>query len=192
MIDQTIFRTVGGPSLIGVDWVVRYHRPEETLGNACSQWAYEGLTVRWLRGDRMRTVDGVFDEFSAAMQFPWYFGQNWGAFDECLGDLEWIEFSALVIVIFDADQVLVEDPLDMSAFLRGVVGAYEQFAQPIDRGEWWDRPAKPFHVVLQMSEAESHRWLSGLEAIRVDNRGATLSEGGLTLGWLEEIPPTQV
>jgi len=86
----------------------------KTLGNACGHWAYDDkLTVRWLRGDRMRDIKGVFGEFAAALQFPWYFGRNSAAMNECLCDLDWIEFSGIVIVIFDADQILADDENDL-------------------------------------------------------------------------------
>lgn len=42
-----------------------------------------------------------FCEISSAMRFPWYFGWNWAAFDECITDLEWLDFSSLLIVIDD-------------------------------------------------------------------------------------------
>ncbi len=170
---------VGGSALVCVDW------PSRVLGGACDKWSSQGAVVRWLRGDRMRTVDGLFDEFAASLQFPWYFGRNWGAFDECLADLGWIDFQSLVIVVFDARLVLVDELLDTPAFLRGVLGAYEVFAHPVELGEWWDRPAKPFHIVLQISKDDSSRWLSGIEVVRRDSRGMTLSTEGMSLTWLE-------
>jgi hypothetical protein len=53
-------------------------------------WIESGLTVRIVRGRKMRGYQGLFDEFSAALQFPWYFGENGNAFDECLADLSWL------------------------------------------------------------------------------------------------------
>ena len=129
----------------------------------------------------MRTVDGVFNEFAAALQFPWYFGRNWDAFDECLSDLGWIEFASFVLVVFDADQVLVEDPVDMVALVRGVVGAYEEFSLPVENGEWWDRPAKPFHVVLDAWCQEGERWSDALAQVRRDPGGARVSSEGTSL-----------
>ncbi len=58
---------VGGSALVCVDW------PSRVLGGACDKWSSQGAVVRWLRGDRMRTVDGLFDEFAASLQFPWFF-----------------------------------------------------------------------------------------------------------------------
>ena len=48
------------------------------------------LTVRTVRGRKIRTVGRLFDEMAAALQFPYYFGENWPAFDECLADIDWL------------------------------------------------------------------------------------------------------
>jgi hypothetical protein len=40
------------------------------------------VAVRFLRGRKMTTTASLLDEFSAALQFPYYFGGNWDAFDE--------------------------------------------------------------------------------------------------------------
>lgn len=42
----------------------------------------------------MRTVAQLNDEFSAALQFSAYFGENWPAFNECLKDLDWLPYEA--------------------------------------------------------------------------------------------------
>ena len=48
------------------------------------------LSVKLLRGDKMRSWQALFDEISAALQFPYYFGENLNAFDECVADIEWL------------------------------------------------------------------------------------------------------
>lgn len=50
--------------------------------------ARDGTVARVVRGKKSRTVSHFFDEISAALQFPYYFGENWAALDECLADLE--------------------------------------------------------------------------------------------------------
>ena len=37
-------------------------------------WRDAGLTVRTVRGSKMRTVERLFDELAAALQFLYYFG----------------------------------------------------------------------------------------------------------------------
>lgn len=78
----------------------------------------ERHVVRLLRGSRMTTVDGVFAEFAAAFQFPWYFGLNWDAMDECLTDLDWLPpFDRITVVILTANDILKDDPQRLSTLL---------------------------------------------------------------------------
>lgn len=76
-----------------------------------TNWVWEivqksPLTVRFLRGRKLQSESGMFDEFSAALQFPLYFGENWDAFDECMSDLEWLNGSILIVVITEAQELL--------------------------------------------------------------------------------------
>jgi hypothetical protein len=70
-------------------WVWRAES-QQAAGQAIYGWSETRLVVRTLRGVKMQTVQQLFDEFAAALQFPWYFGENWAAFDECLTDLAWL------------------------------------------------------------------------------------------------------
>ena len=78
----------------------------------------QGYLVRELRGSRMRTVPALFDEFAAAWQFPYYFGGNKDAFDECLRDLdEWVGPAAgYVVVLRDAAELLADVPAERAWF----------------------------------------------------------------------------
>jgi hypothetical protein len=112
----------------------------------------------------MRTLHGVFDEFAAALQFPWYFGENVDAFDECLADLGWLPpHEGYVIVIIDPAEVLCQDDASALTWLvTSFARAAAEWARPVDLGEWWDRPEIPFHVVLQPTteagQAATLRW----------------------------------
>lgn len=122
----------------------------ENASRRQSEWTRAGLAVRVMRGDRMRDYDGLFDEFAAAMQFPWYFGYNGNAFDECIADLSWIDPGAgYVLVINSPLEVLVDADGGALTWLYGSLDrAYDEWATPVERGAWRDRPAVPFHVVL--------------------------------------------
>ncbi|MFF0542703.1 barstar family protein [Nocardia thailandica] len=97
--------------------------------------------VRELRGDRMRTVAGLFDEFAAAFQFPYYFGANKDAFDECLRDLDDFvgEAPGYVAAVRDADGLLAEVPTEREWFTAAVT----------DAAAYWHRREVAFRVVLQ-------------------------------------------
>ena len=136
-------------------------------------WRESDLTVRNVRGRKMRSVNALFDELAAALQFPYYFGENWPALDECLSDMDWLSpRSGITIVIFDAIDVLSsEDPVELETFVRLIGRAASTYSRPIDSGEWWDRPPIPFHIVLQATPEEStavqSRWRAGGAELRL-------------------------
>lgn len=74
----------------------------------------EGRYTAYIRGKRCGSVSDFMKEYSAAFQFPAYFGENWNAWDECACDLEWLVFSSIAIVIDDYDRMfsLTADPQD--------------------------------------------------------------------------------
>jgi hypothetical protein len=102
-----------------------------------------------VRGHKVRTSQALFDEFGAALQFPDYFGENWDAWDE------WMPAKQYVLVVARALEVLANERRAMvQAFADGLMRAAEAWAEPIERGEYWDRPATPFHVILQVQPGE--------------------------------------
>lgn len=107
------------------------------------------VAIRFLRGKKMLEVDALFDEFAAAMQFPYYFGENWQAFDECLADLEWIKADSYILIITNSESVLSEEDEDKySIFIGALHRVAEEWGQAINNGEAWDRPAKAFHIIF--------------------------------------------
>lgn len=69
----------------------------------------EGAYVGHVRGWLCATLDDFYREISASMRFPYYFGWNWAAFDECITDLDWLKFTSLLIVIDDYDQLFKKE-----------------------------------------------------------------------------------
>ena len=92
----------------------------------------QGDCGRFVRGSKCRTLDTLFDEFSAALQFPSYFGYNWDAFDECIGDLEWTVAERILVVIVDAEEILSTDRSHRSIFLRCINHALTQGSGRLD------------------------------------------------------------
>jgi hypothetical protein len=133
---------------------------------AAMAWGAAGLTVRAIRGEKMHSTGALMDEFGAALQFPHYFGANWPALGECLADLDWLLPTAgIAVLVRNAEQALIAEPLEELKALVAVIGrASREYAEPIERGEWWDRPALPFRVVLQadghVARDASRRWES--------------------------------
>jgi RNAse (barnase) inhibitor barstar len=106
------------------------------------------VNVRFVRGRKARTAPAFFDEAAAALQFPYYFGENWDAFHDCLTDLAWLPASAVVVCLTEAVHVLENAPADASKFARVVETAVNYWNQP-------DRPetARSFHVIFHTTTA---------------------------------------
>jgi hypothetical protein len=116
--------------------------------------AGQRVVVRALRGNKMRTTARLFDECAAALQFPYYFGENWDALSECLSDLEWLEADAYIIVITTVQHLLDgEPPEKLQLFLELLEEIAREWGDPKERDS--KRPPKPFHVVLQYSEEDA-------------------------------------
>jgi hypothetical protein len=49
-----------------------------------------------------------FDQLAPALQFPYYFGENWNALWDCIADLSRLKGSSL-LVVFDAAEHLLSE-----------------------------------------------------------------------------------
>ncbi|MET9029811.1 barstar family protein [Nocardia sp. NPDC004168] len=103
--------------------------------------APSGYLVRELRGAKMTTTARLFDEFAAAFQFPYYFGENKDAFDECLRDLDDFlgEGAGYVAVVRDSAGLLADEPVERDWFAEAMR----------DCAAYWSRRDVLFRVVLQ-------------------------------------------
>jgi hypothetical protein len=130
----------------------------KTVASEARAWRASELNVWFLRGPKMRTVDALFDEVGAALQFPYYFGENWPALDDCITDLEWVPPRAgYVLVLAEAEMVLDDERDALNVLRRVLTNAVTEWAKPVELGEWWDRPPVPFSVVLQTNPQDLER-----------------------------------
>ena len=93
----------------------------------------KGKTARIIRGQRCLTKDRLLQEIAAALQFPHYFGENWDALEECLGDLGWIDAEELVLVITNTDRLLAHHEADLETFLKILSSAHDLEDAPLER-----------------------------------------------------------
>jgi RNAse (barnase) inhibitor barstar len=122
------------------------------------------VAVRFVRGRKAGTTAAFFDELAAALQFPDYFGENWDAANDCLGDLVWVHADAIVLVLLDGDKLLAAVGDDAAKklvpVLTAAAGHWNHFAVK--------KPSRSFHVVMQAAPGEAdavvRRWARlGLE-----------------------------
>ena len=123
--------------------------------------------VRLLRGHKMTTSQSLYDEIAAALQFPYYFGENLDALDECLRDLpEWLPASGYLLIIRDAVAVLSEatDPARALGTFLGLLARV--------RADWGT--TTPFAITLHATPDDAPRLRARLAAA-----GATFRERAL-------------
>jgi hypothetical protein len=134
--------------------------------DACDAlWALERsgekrTVCRVVRGHKATTKPAFFDECAAAWQFPYYFGENWDAFEECLTDLQWLLAEAYVFCVTRAVHLLEKEP---SAEQQRVLLMLQRITK-----EWGQAtPARMFHVLLQCTAAEKPSLEQRLQAAAV-------------------------
>lgn len=123
--------------------------------------------VRFLRGRKMLKLTSLFDECAAALQFPYYFGENWNAFYDCITDLEWLPGEAYALVITDSAALLSgEDEGQLDAFINTLREAGDWWSRPVETSEAWGRPAVAFHVIFQCHESDKRGLMSRLQSVK--------------------------
>ena len=109
--------------------------------------------VAVLRGERMQDYKSLYQEIAAALQFPYYFGNNWNALDECLKDLDWLSVKIFIIGITNSEFILSQEGSDacysFGAFLKETC---EVWSKPYDEDKEWGRPGRPFHIIMQCQD----------------------------------------
>jgi len=124
-----------------------------------------GVVARVVRGVKSLTKGALFDEMSAALQFPPYWGENWDALRDCLADPVWFDERPLVICFIDGTQVLDASGADQRRDLLTVLRNVAQLRNDPGKGQ----SPRPFHVVWQADarhEAELERHWPGLRRIQ--------------------------
>jgi RNAse (barnase) inhibitor barstar len=163
-----------------------------TTDSDLSDWAFRlalhsesRVVCRVIRGRQSRSTQRFFDEISAAFQFPYYFGENWNAFDECLCDLEWLPARAYLVLVSNAVHLLEAEP---PADFRALIETFERIAKEWRRG----RPEgllaevvpRPFHVVLHSVKEDEHT---------LDRRLIGVDFNTLAEGFIDEVDlPSEV
>src|SRR5712692_7291089 len=110
--------------ILGVQssWATLMIGPEPTLDNFASERPND-VNCRIVRGQHCRTSNELRREWGAALQFPWYCGENWNAFEECVNDLDWLRADKLVILVAQVEKVLVDEPQEFEMLLRILISA---------------------------------------------------------------------
>ncbi|MEV5877449.1 barstar family protein [Streptomyces sp. NPDC052101] len=94
--------------------------------------------VARLDGREMRDTDAVFQQFYERLRLPDYFGWNWNALSDCLGDLSWLSADHHVLIIESADDALPDDASGRLLLFKTLLRA----------GQRWSYTQKPEGIEL--------------------------------------------
>ena len=100
--------------------------------------SYNDTYVAYIRGDYCKNKELFLHDIAVALRFPFYFGNNWDALDECLCDLEWLHFRKIMIVIENFTCFLLDNPIDKDICIECMNEA----------AEYWLKRDIPFVVLL--------------------------------------------
>jgi hypothetical protein len=101
-----------------------------------------GLVVARIEGSAVTTKVEFLSTAAGALSFPGYFGQNWDAFADCIGDLGWLPGPGYVFLFEHFDQFAATDPRNWGVALtilrRAAAG--------------WASTGTPMYIFLRMSD----------------------------------------
>lgn len=113
----------------------------EVYSKICEE-SQSGAYVSYLRGIRCKTEDDFLIEVSASFQFPSYYGENWPAFDECICDLEWLNFSKIFVLFDDFSMAFRDQPTIQKLLQKRVVSYWSEAS------DYWESEGKTVEVWL--------------------------------------------
>jgi len=111
------------------------------------------ITAKMIRGQKCISTDNLFDEFAGVFQFPYYFGENWDAFNECMNDLEWLHSDAYVVCISNSENLLSLPVTDFEIFINIMTNTVKEWEVGRDYGAF-TTPPTPFNVVFHCAEGK--------------------------------------
>ncbi len=108
-----------------------------------------GISVVQLDGVAMKTWPAVFISFGEAFRFPSRV-ENWDAFEDWMRDLSWLNETGAgwVVRISRARYLLAGQESAKAKLVDSLAFIGSQWAEPVNHGEWWDRPPIPFHTLI--------------------------------------------
>ena len=123
-------------------YVKRMALTYEEIYHKIWQESQTGVYVSYLRGKNCKTEDDFLHEVAASFQFPYYYGENWAAFDECIQDLEWLNFSRMFVVFDDFSKAFRDQPAIQNLLQDRII---EYWSRAID---YWASEGKAIEVWL--------------------------------------------
>ena len=97
-----------------------------TVANLLMAWtpAHPEWDILRVRGNKSPNDVRFFDEVAAALQFPYYFGENWNAVWDCITDLNWLTGLSYLVIFDSAEHLLSESDRGFQVLLKELADAH--------------------------------------------------------------------
>lgn len=135
MTRQHFAQVLGNVARAGV-----YHLPNDGGGDlgAAAEDRQLALFRLSLRG--ISSKDGFLDAIASGLHFPDWFGRNWDALEDCLGDMSWHPAAGYVVILSQADEFRANDEESFLLALRVFQSAAES----------WRNDGVPFWTLVEL------------------------------------------
>jgi RNAse (barnase) inhibitor barstar len=129
---------------------------------------YEEAAIRMVRGKKSTSVSNFFNEVGAALQFPYYFGENWDAFEECITDLSWIDGVSYLLMVSQANLLLKDaDQKDFDILMQILLNAHDSWLEQTHYANEEEVPTA-FHVLFACNDVEVSDFSQRLAEVGVE------------------------
>jgi RNAse (barnase) inhibitor barstar len=125
-----------------------YHEPHGDVDAIASGADGNGYATFRVDLQGVQDKDGLLDAIARAMDFPDWFGHNWDALADCLGDLSWRPADGYVVLLQNCDGVHGRAESDFVTLMQ-------VFSRAADD---WREQGVPFWCFVDM-QADGIAWL---------------------------------
>lgn len=117
-----------------------YHAPQRGMADLLTAAEKSGLAVIRIDLSAVRDKVALFERLAAALEFPDWFGHNWDALADCLGDLSWLPAEGYLLLLEHCDGFRASHGGDFATALQVLAAVSEA----------WREERVPFWVLVDM------------------------------------------
>lgn len=129
-----------------------YHTPQTGMPELLAAAEEAGFAVFRIDLATVRDKASLFERLATALEFPDWFGHNWDALADCLGDLSWLQADGYLILLENCDGFRTGHGGDFAT-------ALQVFSSASDA---WRDERVPFWTLVDM-HADGIAYLPGLD-----------------------------
>lgn len=129
-----------------------YHTPQKGMADLLAAAGDAAFSIHRVDLSAVRDRDGLFERLATSLEFPDWFGRNWDALADCLGDLSWLRANGYMLLLEHCDGFRAAHGADFATALQVFAAAAEA----------WRDERVPFWVLVDM-HADGIAYLPGVD-----------------------------